>query len=81
MKFREHLTQPGLVIDLMTAVMLLAFFVLTMLFFIEVSSHTLYHRGPNWHFAARTAIIYAICYLVASSLTYLWKQRRKEPAK
>ncbi len=76
MKFREQITQPGLVIDLMTAVLILSVSIWAVLFFVVIPSHVLYHRGPDWHHVAKNTVRYLVCYLVSLGVAYLWKHRK-----
>jgi hypothetical protein len=76
MKFREQISQPGFVIDLMTAAMIISFPILVVILLIEVPPHVLYHRGPNWHNLMKFAFSYAGVYLVVTGARYLWKRRK-----
>jgi hypothetical protein len=49
MKLREQVTQPGFVIDIMTAISIFMVPILGVIFFIEVVPRLIYHHGPNWH--------------------------------
>ena len=74
MKFTEQITQPGFVMELMTAAFILSFLILIPIFFIVVLPHVLYHHGPNWSNA-----VYFAPYLVVLVI-HLWKQRKSHRA-
>ena len=75
-ELREELAQPGLVIDLMTAVMILSFPILVVFMLIEGSAHLLYHRGPNWQGYIRYSICYALAAVLVIGAKRLWKRRK-----
>jgi hypothetical protein len=71
MKFREQITQPGLVIDLLTIASIISVGILGLILFMDVLSHILYQRGSNWHNLAGLAA----CYALVIGAKYLWKHR------
>jgi hypothetical protein len=76
MKFREQVTQPGFLIDLMSAISIFSVPILGVIFFIEVLPHLLYHHGPNWNHLMISVVSQAACYLVFRGAAYLWRQHK-----
>jgi hypothetical protein len=76
MRLREEVSQPGLVIDLMTAAAIIAVPILLVIVCIEVPPHILYHRGPNWHYLGKRLLGYAVAYSLLFGATRLWQRRR-----
>jgi hypothetical protein len=76
MKFREQLTQPGLIIDLFTIATILSIPIVFFVLLIETLPHANYHRQLDWrHNVEHTAISIA-CYLAIFFVYRLWKNRK-----
>jgi len=67
MKVSDQMSQPGLVIDLMTAALIVSIPILALSFYIA-------HIG--WHRTAITAMSYAVSFLIVYGTRYLWRVRK-----
>ena len=71
MKFRELISTPGLVISLMTAILILAAWVGTIIILSEGLAH-IFHSKPNWPLVAFDSLL---------PLVYLAIQHRRDQRK
>jgi len=67
MKFSEQISQPGLVIDLMTAAFIVSIPILALSFYVA---------RAGWHKTAINAICYFVSFLIVFGTRYLWRLRK-----